>query len=53
MAYTLLPNGTTRPGPYYLYSYAFALNSAKTVKTLTLPANRNVVVLAAEAVAAN
>jgi hypothetical protein len=48
MAYTLLPNGTTRPGPYYLYSYAFTLNSAKTVKSLTLPGNRNVVVLAAE-----
>jgi len=47
MAYTLLPNGTTRPGPYYLYAYAFTINSAKTVKSVTLPANRNVVLVGA------
>jgi hypothetical protein len=47
MAYTLLPNGATRTGPYYLYAYSFAINSAKTVKSITLPANRNVVLAAA------
>jgi disulfide oxidoreductase YuzD len=47
MAYTLLPNGATRAGPYYLYAYSFAINSAKTVKSVTLPANRNVVLVAA------
>ena len=31
----------------YLYGYTFALNRAKTVQSLTLPDNRNVVVLAA------
>ncbi len=32
---------------FYLYEYSFALNAAKTVKSLTLPNNRKVVVLAA------
>lgn len=32
---------------YYLYGYSFALNSAKTLKSLTLPNNRNVVILGA------
>jgi hypothetical protein len=32
---------------YYLYAYSFALNSSKTVQSLALPPNRNVVVLAA------
>jgi len=36
-----------RDAIYYLYEYSFALNSSKTVKSLTLPANRNVVLLAA------
>jgi hypothetical protein len=30
-----------------VYGYTFALNSAKTVKSLTLPSNANVVMLAA------
>ncbi len=34
-------------GIFYLYAYSFALNVGKTVKSLTLPDNRNVVVLAA------
>jgi subtilase family serine protease len=38
--------GTTDGEPFYLYGYSFALNSAKTVKSITLPQNRNVVVLA-------
>ncbi len=32
---------------FYLYAYSVALNPAKTVASVTLPANRNVVVLAA------
>lgn len=47
-AYRLLSNGSKGTGPFYLYGYAFALDPHKTVKTLTLPGNRNVVALAAE-----
>jgi len=32
--------------PFHLYGYKFALNSAKTVSTLALPANRNIIVTA-------
>jgi len=38
-------NGTQNPGTYHLYGYSFSLNPAKTVSTLTLPPNSNVVVL--------
>jgi subtilase family serine protease len=38
--------GTTDGEPFYLYGYSFTLNSAKTVKSITLPQNRDVVVLA-------
>jgi hypothetical protein len=34
----------------YLYGYSLAINSAKTVKSLTLPANRNVIILAVDEV---
>jgi hypothetical protein len=47
MSYVLTPTGTKRAGQYYVYGYSFAINSAKTVKSVALPANRNVVVLAA------
>jgi len=47
MSYRLTPTGAMGTGPFYLYGYSFALNSAKTVKSLTLPGNRNVVVVAA------
>jgi hypothetical protein len=46
MRYRLTPNRRKERGPWYLYGYSFVLNSAKTVKSLTLPENRNVVVLA-------
>ena len=47
------PTASRRPappssGPVYLYGYSFALNSAKTVQSITLPNNRNVVVLAVD-----
>jgi putative Ig domain-containing protein len=45
MAYRITSSGATANGPYYLYGYSFAINSAKTAKSLTLPHNRNVVVL--------
>jgi hypothetical protein len=38
--------GTTDPRIFNLYSYSFSLNGAKTVRFLTLPVNRNVIVLA-------
>jgi hypothetical protein len=46
MAYRISPNGTAGPGSWNLYGYSFALNSAKSVERITLPANRDVVVLA-------
>jgi hypothetical protein len=38
--------GTTDGEVFHLYGYTLAVNSAKTVKSITLPQNRNVVVLA-------
>jgi hypothetical protein len=40
------PTGASVGHAVYLYGYTFAINGAKTVKSLTLPNNRNVVVLA-------
>ncbi len=48
MASRIAPSGATSSGPVYLYGYSFATNSAKTVKSLTLPNNRNVVALAVD-----
>jgi hypothetical protein len=48
MAYRVKPSGATQNGPWNLYGYTFALNSAKTARTLSLPENRNVVVLAVD-----
>jgi hypothetical protein len=45
-AYRLLPKGTKDSRPFYLYGYTLAINNAKTVKSITLPKNRNVVVVA-------
>jgi hypothetical protein len=45
-----MPYRDTTTGPdnrvFYLYHYSFALNTTKTAQSLTLPNNRNVVVLA-------
>jgi hypothetical protein len=46
MAYRLNPSGASGSGPCYLYGYAFTLNSAKTVASVTLPNNRNAVFVA-------
>jgi Chitobiase/beta-hexosaminidase C-terminal domain len=48
MPYRLYSNGTLDNEPFYLYGYSFALNSAKTVQSLTLPNNRDVVALAVD-----
>jgi hypothetical protein len=47
-AYRVTPTGGTQNGPWYLYGYSFALNSAKTVQSLTLPNNSHVIVLAVD-----
>ena len=46
MPYRIAPSGALQNLTFYLYGYSFALNSAKTPVSLTLPKNRNVVVLA-------
>jgi hypothetical protein len=46
MAYRIMPNGSLDNRTFFLYGYSFALNSAKTVASLVLPANTHVVVLA-------
>ena len=46
MAYRDLSNGTQDNRTFYLYGYSFALNSAKTVSSLTLPNQANIKVLA-------
>ncbi len=47
MPYRVSRNGTQDDQESYLYGYTFALNPAKTVQSVTLPDNRNVVLLAA------
>ena len=46
MPYLVTPTGATMNEAVYVYGYSFAINSAKTLKSITLPNNRNVVVLA-------
>jgi hypothetical protein len=46
MASLISPTGSMLGHAVYLYGYTFAINGAKTVKSITLPNNRNVVVLA-------
>ncbi len=47
MAYRDLANGTKDDRTFNLYAYHFALNAAKTVQSVTVPNNADVVVLAA------
>ncbi len=47
MAYRNFQNGTKDQRNFNLYEYRFALTSTKTVQSVTLPNNSNVVVLAA------
>jgi len=46
MPYRLTSSGALDNRTFYLYGYSFALNSAKTPVSLTLPGNRHVIVLA-------
>ena len=48
MPYLVTPSGAKMNEPVYLYGYSLAINGAKTVKSLTLPYNRDVVVLAVD-----
>ena len=52
MPYRVAASGTTQNKTTYLYGYSFTLNGAKTVKSLTLPNDWNVVVLAVDLVPA-
>jgi hypothetical protein len=52
MPYRLISSGAADNRPFYLYGYSFAVNSAKTVRSIKLPNNRNVVVLAVDVVTA-
>lgn len=45
MAYRDTSSGSTDNRTFYLYGYSFSINGSKTVKSLTLPNNRNVAVL--------
>jgi hypothetical protein len=47
MSYRNTANGTKEDGLFNLYAYQFALNSSKTVASVILPSDPNVVVLAA------
>lgn len=47
MAYRDTCGGGEGTGPFDVYGYSFAINPKKTVTTMTLPATRDVVVLAA------
>jgi alpha-mannosidase len=46
MSYRDNSTGTIDTRPLYLYGYSFALNVTKIVTSITLPPNRNVVVMA-------
>jgi hypothetical protein len=46
MSYRDFSTGAIDGEVFHLYGYSFAVNSAKTVRSITLPQNRNVVVLA-------
>jgi hypothetical protein len=46
MGYRNQNDGTRDSRPFYVYGYSLALNSGKTVKSITLPTNSNVLILA-------
>ena len=46
MSYRDYSNGSTNGQTTYVYGYKFALNAGKTVKSLTLPSDSNLEVLA-------
>jgi hypothetical protein len=50
LPYIIMPSGATLNQRVYVYAYTLAINNAKTVKSLTLPANRHVAILAVDVV---
>ena len=46
LPYRVTADGTEDGGPFYAHAYSFSLDSSKAVRSISLPANRNVVVLA-------
>ena len=46
MAYRNMANGQRDPRPFFIYGYGFSLNGTKTVKSMTLPNNPYVKLLA-------
>jgi hypothetical protein len=48
MAYRVAANGSSDPGPLYLYGCSFALNPAKTVASIVLPISNDAVILAVD-----
>jgi len=46
--YRITSSGTRDNRTFWIYGYSLPINSAKTVQSLTLPKNRNVVVLAVD-----
>jgi alpha-mannosidase len=50
--YRLAGDGSKDDGPFHVFAYSFALDSQKEVRSLTLPNNRDVVLLAATLVPA-
>jgi hypothetical protein len=50
MAYRVTASGAADNRTFNLYGYSFAINSAKTLQSITLPQNPNVVVLAIDLV---
>jgi hypothetical protein len=52
MAYRVMPNGAAQSGPYFVSGYQLALDPTKTLKSVVLPNNRNVVILGVHLTAA-
>jgi alpha-mannosidase len=46
LPYRLAADGSTDANPFHLWAYSFPVNPGKEVKSLSLPSNRNVLVLA-------
>lgn len=46
MPYRVMANGTRDERPFNVYAYGFTLDASKTLKSLTLPANENIRIMA-------
>jgi alpha-mannosidase len=46
MQYRVMGDGSKDGNPFYTHAYSFSLDSSKTIKSISLPSNRDVVVLA-------